>query len=114
MSRVVLLVDDNPLVLDIAALMLEDIGCEVVTAAGGAEALEKLSTDERIEVLITDINMPDIDGYALAKSATQKRKSLKVIVLSGRGSNGRGFPLIRKPFMRDDLKRTMAHYTGLC
>lgn len=114
MSRVVLLVDDDPLVLDIAALMLEDIGCEVVTTAGGAEALEKLSTDERIEVLITDINMPDIDGYALAKSATQKRKSLKVIVLSGRESDGRGFPLIRKPFMRDDLKRTMVQYTGLC
>ena len=40
MSRVVLLVDDGPLVLDVAASMLEDIGCEVVTAAGGAEALE--------------------------------------------------------------------------
>ena len=59
MSRVVLLVDDDPLVLDVAASMLEDIGCEVVTTAGGAEALEKLSGDERIEVLITDINMPD-------------------------------------------------------
>ena len=46
MSRVVLLVDDDPLVLDVAASMLEDIGCEVVTAAGGAEALEKLSGDE--------------------------------------------------------------------
>jgi CheY-like chemotaxis protein len=79
MSRVVLLVDDDPLVLDVAASMLEDIGCEVVTAAGGAEALEKLSRDERIEILITDVNMPGIDGYALAKYATQTRESLKVI-----------------------------------
>ena len=57
MSRVVLLVDDDPLVLDVAASMLEDIGCEVVTAAGGADALEKLSIDERSEILITDVNI---------------------------------------------------------
>jgi CheY-like chemotaxis protein len=55
--------------------MLEYIGCEVVTAADGAEALEKLSIDERIEILITDVNMPGIDGYALAKYATQTRES---------------------------------------
>jgi two-component system, cell cycle response regulator CpdR len=114
MSRVVLLVDDDPLVLDVAASMLEDIGCEVVTAAGGAEALEKLSIDERIEILITDVNMPGIDGYALAKYATQTRESLKVIILSGRESDGPGCPLIRKPFMQDDLKRKMAQHTGLC
>ena len=89
MSRVVLLVDDDSLVLDVAASMLEDIGCEVVTAAGGAEALEKLSIDERIEILITDVNMPGIDGYALAKYATQTRESLKVIILSGRESESR-------------------------
>ena len=88
MSRVVLLVDDDSLVLDVAASMLEDIGCEVVTAAGGAEALKKLSIDERIEILITDVNMPGIDGYALAKYATQTRESLKVIILSGRESDG--------------------------
>ena len=73
MSRVVLLVDDDSLVLDVAASMLKDIGCEVVTAAGGAEALEKLSIDERIEILITDVNMPDIDGYALAKYAITRK-----------------------------------------
>ena len=91
MCRVVLLVDDNSLVLDVAASMLEDIGCEVVTAAGGAEALDELSIDERIEILITDVNMPGIDGYALAKYATQIRDSLQ-----------------------DDLKRKMAQHTGLC
>ena len=110
MSRVVLLVDDDSLVLDVAASMLEDIGCEVVTAAGGAEALEKLSIDKRIDILITDVNMPGIDGYALAKYATQTRESLKVI----RRESDRGYPLIRKPFMQDDLKRTMAQQTGLC
>jgi two-component system cell cycle response regulator CpdR len=98
----------------VAAEMLEDLGCEVVTAAGGRHAIDTLLADDRIEVLITDVNMPDMDGFAMAQAATQLRKELKVIVLSGRESDGRGFPLIRKPFMQDDLKRTMARNTGLC
>jgi CheY-like chemotaxis protein len=58
MSRRVLVVDDDPLMLDVTAAMLEDLGCDVVTADAGPTALEKLAADERIEVLITDINMP--------------------------------------------------------
>ena len=45
MSRVVLVVDDEPLVLDITASMLSDLGCEAVTAADADQALEMLSTD---------------------------------------------------------------------
>ena len=75
--------------------MLEDLGCEVTTATGAIEALEKLSTDPRIEILITDINMPDMNGYALTRVAKEMLKELKVIVLSGRESDGRGFPLVR-------------------
>lgn len=114
MSRVVLVVDDEPLVLGVTASMLEDLGCEVITANNANEALKKLSADERIEILITDINMPGMDGYELADTAVHMRKKLNVIVLSGRQGEGHGFPLIRKPFMREDLKRTIIQYTGLC
>jgi two-component system cell cycle response regulator CpdR len=113
-ARLVLLVDDEPIVRAVAALMLEDIGCEVVTAADAADALKKLSTDSRIEILITDINMPGMNGYELAERAKRVRERLKVILLSGREREDCGFPLIRKPFLRDDLKRTMAQHTGLC
>jgi PleD family two-component response regulator len=61
-SRVVLGADNEPTVLDVTASTLEDIGCEVVTAPGGKDALKKLSTNERIEILITNINMPGMDG----------------------------------------------------
>ena len=57
-ARVVLVVDDDPEVLDVLAAMLEDLGCEVVTATGPQEALEKLGADPRAEVLFTDIEMP--------------------------------------------------------
>jgi CheY-like chemotaxis protein len=62
----------------------------------------------------TDINMPGMDGYELAETAVQRRSHLKVILLSGKEYNTHGFPLIRKPFMRSDLERTMAANTDLC
>jgi CheY-like chemotaxis protein len=114
LARVVLVVDDEPLVLEVTEAMLRDLGCEVVTAKGANEALEKLSTDSRIEILITDVNMPGMDGYELAAAAVRMRKRLKVIVLSGREREDRGFPLIRKPFLQQDLRETMKNTTGLC
>jgi two-component system, cell cycle response regulator CpdR len=114
MSRVVLAVDDEPLALDVTTEMLEDLGCEVLTAANAYEALERLHSDNRIEILVTDINMPGIDGCELAERAMRICNELKVIVLSGRQVNGCGFPLVRKPFSRDDLKATMSRHTGLC
>jgi hypothetical protein len=47
-------------------------------------------------------------------AAMKVRDSLKVIMLSGRLGDGRGFPLIRKPFLQNDLIKTRAAHTGLC
>ena len=113
MSRTVLVVDDEPPVLDVTAAMLEDLGCEVVTAADAFEALAKLAANQAIEILITDINMPGMNGYELAERTRQTREGLHVIVLSGRETDGRGFPIIRKPFLRQDLLRTMKRTTGV-
>lgn len=114
MSRLVLVVDDEPLILDVTTSMLEGFGCDVLTATGGNEALEKLSANQRIEILITDINMPGMNGYELAERAKRMRDGLKVILLSGRERDGSGLPLVRKPFLAQDLKQTMARHTGLC
>jgi two-component system cell cycle response regulator CpdR len=107
MVRVVLVVDDEPLVLDLTADMLADLGFEVVTANGGRQALAKLVADPRIEILITDMNMPGMDGYQLAQEAKQIREGLQLIGLSGLQRTGCGFPIIGKPFRPDDLTRTM-------
>jgi hypothetical protein len=53
-------------------------------------------------------------GYELADQATRVRNGLQVILLSGRESDGHGFPLLRKPFLEADLRRVMIQTTGLC
>lgn len=107
-SRVVLAVDDDPLVLIFTATMLQDLGHEVITASNADDALHKLTTEQRIEVLITDVAMPDMDGIALARAATKMRDDLKVIIISAHVDASHGFPMIRKPFQLEDIRQTMA------
>jgi two-component system cell cycle response regulator CpdR len=114
MSHTVLVVDDDPSVLDVLASMLEDIGCNVITANSGPEALDTLRRVEEISILITDINMPGMDGHELAERATRLRPALKILQLSGRERRRDGFPMIRKPFSEDELVRVMQRTTGAC
>jgi CheY-like chemotaxis protein len=94
--------------------MLEALGCHTVTASSGPDALEQLKREDQISVLITDVNMPVMDGNELAELARRIRPELKVLQVSGRERRGDGFPMIRKPFTIDDLARTMAQTTGVC
>ncbi|MFC7701767.1 response regulator [Bradyrhizobium sp. GCM10028915] len=114
MTHTVLVVDDDAVVLDVLACMLEDLGCQVVCAHGGEEALATLTRQQHISILITDINMPGMDGHELAERATRIRPTLKVLQLSGRERKRDGFPLLRKPFSEEELARVMQQTTGLC
>ncbi|MBV8092134.1 MAG: response regulator [Acetobacteraceae bacterium] len=112
MSRVVLVVDDDPDVREVLTAMLEDIGCDVVTAETGFEALEQISRNRRVEVLITDVNMPGMSGEELAQRASRVRPDLHIMLLSGRERRRGPFPLIRKPFLQQDLAAAMVQETG--
>jgi len=114
MPRSVLVVDDDPTVLAVLADMLEDLGCEVISAANGRDALDQLRRNERISILITDINMPGMDGHELAHLAMRSRPGLKVLQVSGREPRRGGLPMIRKPFSAEDLANMMQQTTGLC
>jgi len=113
-AKRVLVVDDDPLELSITAEMLEELGCDVRTARNGDDALTKIASDQKIEIVITDINMPGMSGYDLVERVKQIRADVKFILLSGRESATHGLPLIRKPFLESDLKRVMSQTTGLC
>ena len=80
----VLLVEDEPDVLDVAAQLFRSIGYEVATATNGVEAMSILERRTDIDLLFTDVVMPKgMSGIELARLARELRPGLKVIVASG-------------------------------
>ena len=114
MSHTILVVDDDPSVLDVLVHMLEDLGCDVISANSGPDALDRLAQNQNISILITDINMPGMDGHELAELARRDRPELKILQLSGREPRRDGLPMIRKPFSFEELASTMQRTTGIC
>jgi two-component system, cell cycle response regulator CpdR len=114
MPRRALVADDDPFMRELVASMLEELGCETVTARSGADALGRLANERTIDLLVADINMPGMSGTEVAERARSFRPGIRILLISGRESDGRGFPLLQKPFSRSDLRRVMADGTGLC
>ena len=113
MRHTVLVVDDEPAVLDVIVGMLEDLGCQVISAQSGRDALDRLKQNQDISVLITDINMPGMDGHELAELAKRARPELKMLQLSGREPRRGGLPMIRKPFSFEELAEILQRTTGI-
>jgi len=79
----VLLVEDQVLVRETLAAALEDAGCQVLTAASGAEALALLGAGEVVDILVTDLSMPGMNGASLIRAAQACRPDLPAIMLTG-------------------------------
>ena len=91
MSKRILLVDDSPVVLALHKYALETAGYQCATASNGYSALERL-LEESFTLVITDVNMPRMDGYELAKNIrrTQGYEFVPIILISsGEGSKDR-------------------------
>ena len=80
MSRI-LIVDDEPSVLDVLAVLLTDEGYQVQTAPDGQVALD-LIADTLPDLLITDVMMPVLDGWRLLAAVRERTPALPVIVIS--------------------------------
>ncbi len=83
MQKTILIADDSASVRKFMALALKLAGYNVIAASDGMEALEKLPL-QPIDLLITDLNMPNIDGFKLIKTIRQQSdyKNLPIIILS--------------------------------
>lgn len=79
-----LLVDDEPLILSAYAELLETMGCQVVRALSPLKALEILENrEEAIDLLVSDVSMPQMSGLELVRKARESRRGLPTILLSG-------------------------------
>ncbi len=117
-TEVVLIVEDEPDLMDVAASLFSSMGYDVLTAAGGGEALEVLSR-RNVDILFSDVMMPGMNGVELAAWARRHHPALKIMLASGyplpalrRQHDELGeFAFVNKPYRLSDLARSlrMAH-----
>ncbi|MBV7257153.1 response regulator [Pacificimonas sp. WHA3] len=87
MSKTILTVDDSPSMRMLLRVSLTDLGYSVVEAEDGVHALETLGGTEP-DLLITDINMPRMDGFGLIENVrSQGRRNLPILVLTTESSD---------------------------
>ena len=87
-GRVALVADDSPVVRDIIAQALRSYGLHVLVAGDGEEALAVFAAHARVDIVVTDIDMPRLDGLGLVRTlrCREGSKDLPVVAISMRGS----------------------------
>lgn len=108
----VLLVEDNLQVRDFAADLLQDLHCEVVTAASAADALVVLAGQE-FDLLLTDVVMPGMSGLELAQHLAEMRPELPVLLATGFShhlatAGAKPFAVVSKPYDATSLATAIA------
>jgi CheY-like chemotaxis protein len=87
-GRVALVVDDSPVVRDVVAQAMRSYGLHVLLAGDGEEALAVFAAHPRVDIVITDIDMPRLDGLGLVRALRSREgcRTLPVVAISMRGS----------------------------
>ena len=109
----VLLVDDEDLVRDSTAHLLQDLGYQVTEAPSAAVALDLFDAGLRPDVLVTDYVMADITGVQLARQIRQRINDLPILIITGY-TNAKPVPtddfeVLAKPFRRQDIASRLAN-----
>ena len=85
-SEVILLVDDEPALLDLIAEVLGTKGYKILRAERGKQALELLAS-ESVDLLLSDVIMPEMDGFQLVSEVQKKYPKIKIQLMSGYADN---------------------------
>jgi len=112
-----IVVDDDDEIRVLVKELLLDRGYHVITAQNGAEGLDQIQHEPQLTLMITDIRMPGIDGWELARRATDMRPNLKVLYITG--YPGEETPddappglLLRKPWRAGEFYRSIEQLIG--
>jgi PAS domain S-box-containing protein len=119
--RTVLIADDESLIRDLGARLLRDDGYEVLTATDGEEAWHLvLDRSDTIDLLLTDVVMPRMDGFELARRWIERNPRSPVLLMTAYADQALHLndamrnhaTLLEKPFSPDDLSRLVAELLG--
>ncbi|HEX8790003.1 MAG TPA: sigma-54 dependent transcriptional regulator [Polyangiaceae bacterium] len=111
----VLIVDDEPNLRKILSAQLSRDGYDVMTANDGEEGLSALK-DHHIDLVITDLKMPKVDGMTLLKKALEEDPELPVVLITAHGTidtavealKSGAFDFVTKPFDKDEVRQIVA------
>lgn len=109
----ILAVDNEPLILRSLRRYLALRGHDVATALSGEEALARLAGPETFDLVITDVDMPGMDGFALRQAILCGYPGLPVLLASGspramEAALQLGLPFLSKPWSAEDLDTVLA------
>ncbi len=116
-AQPILLVDDDPIILELVSTVLTLGGYDVVSASCGAEALSIAQEDGRLDLVLSDVVMPGMNGVQLCEKLKALRPKLKCILMSGYDMGlvafDRGAHFLPKPFFPHDLLGKMREVLAL-
>lgn len=112
-GETVLVVEDEPVVRSVITELLRDEGYRIMEATDGPSGLQILNTEIRIDLLVTDIGLPGMNGREFADYAREVRPDLKILFVTGYAQNAAlaggflkpGMELITKPFDVDKFSQ---------
>lgn len=117
-GETVLVIDDEPTVRMLVADILEGLGYHALEAGDGAAGLKILNSDERIDLLITDVGLPGgLNGRQVADAARQSRPDLKILFITGYAENAvlshghldPAMHVLTKPFSTDVMGQSITN-----
>jgi two-component system, cell cycle sensor histidine kinase and response regulator CckA len=98
MAGTILVVDDQDVVRDVIKLTLESEGYTVIEASSPNAAIELARSAESIDLLVTDIVMPEMDAFELAQRVNTEIPGIRILYTSGYTDAAAEGPFIQKPF----------------
>lgn len=122
MAKHILIVDDSKTVRNLVAFIMKKEGFRVITAEDGLDGLERLYSADRVDLIISDVNMPKMDGFTFIKTVREQEsyRDIPVVVLSTEGQEkdiqqgmmlGANMYMV-KPAQPDDLVRNVKMLLG--
>jgi CheY-like chemotaxis protein len=119
-GETVLVLDDEPVIRSLIAEVLRDFGYHILEAADGTAGLKILNSNQRVDLLITDVGLPGINGRQVAEQARVSRPQLKVLFVTGYAESAAqaadflnpGMEMITKPFAIEAFTQRVRHMIG--
>jgi CheY-like chemotaxis protein len=113
-SLVILVVDDDPPVLSNTVVALEDVGHEAIAVSSGQAALEIMEKRAGIDLVVTDVLMPEMNGLQLARRIRAQLPHLPILLASAYGDLASPdiLPRLQKPFTQRELLQSIASLVG--